>query len=263
MKPENFHRHAPAEAIYGVYYTRLGREGRNSWASCWNISGPNGPPLSLRLKPCIIYAMSAARKPLCLGIGGGSGSGKSGLAHYVARRLGRRAVIVCQDWYYRDNGNLSIKQSRRLNFDHPSAIETPLLCRQLDGILGGKPIDAPRYDYATHARLKQTRVVEPAALVILEGLLVLHDKKLRDRMDCSVFIDVPDDLRLLRRIRRDVEHRRVNLEETLRLYEHCVRPMQMKFIGPAAARATFRWHQLDDDGFKDRVYNLIKKRLSR
>lgn len=202
------------------------------------------------------------RKPLCLGISGGSGSGKSWLAHFLKRRLGKRAVIVCQDWYYRDNGHLTEEQSKKLNFDHPKAIETPFLCKQLGELLSGRTIQAPRYDYARHARLPQTHAVEPAPLVIVDGLLILAEKRVRELIDLSVFIDVPADSRLVRRIRRDVEHRRVDLEETLRLYEHCVRPMHDRFIQPSAEHAAFIWRQDEDKAFPEDLLRTLLARLN-
>ena len=165
------------------------------------------------------------------------------------------------DWYYRDHGGLPPAQAKKLNFDHPSAIETPLLLRQLDELLGGREIDAPRYLYATHARLKDSRRVGPAPVVILDGLLVLCDKELRRRLDHSVFIEVPDDVRLLRRIRRDVEHRRIDLEETLRLYERFVRPMHQTYVQPSAASATWLWRQLEDKGFPRRLAEILRRQL--
>jgi uridine kinase len=206
--------------------------------------------------------MATAGKPVCLGVGGGSGSGKSWLAGFLKAKFGKRAVVVCQDWYYRHNGDLSVAESRKLNFDHPKAIEMTLFASQLDELLAGRAIDAPVYDYATHSRLARTRRVEPAALVIIEGLLVLHEKKLRDLMDCSVFIDVPADIRLVRRVRRDVEQRRVDLEETLRLYEHCVRPMHERFIQPSAQHATWVWRQEDDKKFPADLLRTLERRLA-
>jgi uridine kinase len=206
--------------------------------------------------------MVTAGKPVCLGIGGGSGSGKSWLAQHLKARFAQRAVIVCQDWYYRHNGDLSDDDSRKLNFDHPRAIEMPLMSAQLAVLLSGAAVDAPVYDYATHSRLERTRRVEPAELIILEGLLVLHDKRLRELMDCSVFIDVPADLRLARRIRRDTVERRVDLEETLRLYEHCVKPMHERFIQPSSAHATWVWRQEEDKRFPSDLLRTLEKRLS-
>lgn len=198
---------------------------------------------------------------LCLGIGGGSGSGKSWLAHYLKERLGGRAVVVCQDWYYRHNGGLSAEESAKLNFDHPRAIEMPLFSAQLAELMKGKGVDAPIYDYATHARSIRTRRVEPAEMVIIEGLLVLQDKRLRALMDCSVFIDVPADIRLARRVRRDSLQRRVDLDETLRLYEHCVRPMHERYVQPSATHATWVWRQEEDRRFPPGLLRTLKGRL--
>lgn len=205
--------------------------------------------------------MSMVPKPLCVGISGGSGSGKSRLAGFLKKGLGPKAVIVCQDWYYYDQSRRNPGQKKKLNFDHPQAIETPLLCSQLRELLKGRALRAPVYDYASHSRLKDTRPVEPAPVVILDGLLILHEKRLRDFMDFSVFIEVPDDLRLLRRIRRDVEERRIALSETLRLYEHCVKPMHERFVKPSAAHATWIWRQLEDGRFPEDLLAMVRQRL--
>lgn len=204
----------------------------------------------------------AAVKPLCLGIAGGSGSGKSWLAARLMGQLQVPVTVVCQDWYYRHNGHLSDEEALALNFDHPDSIETPLFARHVRELLAGRVVDAPVYDYATHARLAQTRRVEPAPVVVVEGLLVLHPPRLRSLMDCSVFIEVPADIRLARRIRRDSVERRVDLNETLRLYEHCVRPMHERFIAPSAAHATWVWRQEEDAKFPDALVRALKKRLS-
>ena len=172
-------------------------------------------------------------------------------------------MIVCQDWYYRHNGRISEAERVKLNFDHPRAIETGLFSSQLRSLLGGRAVDAPIYDYATHSRRKRRRRVEPAPLVIVEGLLVLHERRLRELMDCSVFIDVPADIRLLRRVRRDTVERRVDIEETLRLYAHCVRPMHERYIEPSAAHATWVWRQDEDGRFPDDLLRTIERRLRR
>lgn len=201
-------------------------------------------------------------RPLCLGIAGGSGSGKSWLAARLSGALDASVTVVCQDWYYKHNGHLSDEQALALNFDHPESIETALFARQVRELLNGRVVEAPVYDYATHARLPSTRRVEPADVVIVEGLLVLHPARLRSLMDCSVFIEVPADIRLARRIRRDSVERRVDLNETLRLYEHCVRPMHERFIAPSAAHATWVWRQEEDSAFPDDLIRALKKRLT-
>ena len=201
-------------------------------------------------------------RPSCiLGIAGGSGSGKSWLANFLKQKLKDQAVILCQDWYYKDNGHLTPEQVKKLNVDHPSAIDMALFTRHVDRLREGETIEAPRYDYATHSRLPEIHTVRPAPLIIVEGLFILQDPKLRKRLDLAVFIDFPDDLRLIRRVRRDVEHRRIELEETLRLYEHCVRPMHRKFIQPSSAKATHVWKQGEDKAFPAKLLRLVRVRL--
>jgi uridine kinase len=201
-------------------------------------------------------------RPSCvLGICGGSGSGKSWLANYLKQKLRDKAVIICQDWYYKDNGHLPPEEAKKLNVDHPSAIDMALFVRHVDRLVAGETVEAPRYDYATHSRLPEIHTVRPAPVVIVEGLFVLHDPKMRKRMDLSVFIDYPDDLRLIRRVRRDVEHRRIGLEETLRLYEHCVRPMHHKFIQPSGKAASHVWKQAEEKSFPTRLLKLVRARL--
>ncbi|MBI3564256.1 MAG: uridine kinase [Elusimicrobia bacterium] len=197
-----------------------------------------------------------------LGIAGGSGSGKSWLAKAVAEAFPGRATVVCHDWYYKSNGHVHDEEERRrLNFDHPNALETALMSRQLDELAAGRAVDAPIYDYATHTRLAESRRVEPTPLVVIDGILILHEKTLRDRMHLSVYIEVPDDIRLMRRVRRDCKERRVELDETLRLYEDFVRPMHQRFVVPSSHHATWIWSQLDDRKFPDLLIEDLKRRL--
>lgn len=207
-------------------------------------------------------ASNADRKPrVVLGVAGGSGSGKSWLAQAVAAAFPKEATVVCHDWWYRHNGDLSDAEAAKLNFDHPRSLETALMCRQLDALMAGKTIEAPVYDYSTHSRLKKTRTVEPSPLIVIDGILVLADKALRERMTVSVFIEVPDDVRLVRRVRRDCTERRVDLEETLRLYEHCVRPMHQRYVEPSSHHATWIWSQLDDKTFPGLLIKDLRRRL--
>ena len=198
-----------------------------------------------------------------IGLCGGTASGKSWLSRHLKDALGGSCVVVCQDWYYRDNGHLSEAEALKLNFDHPNSIEGGLFLRDLDRLLKGEPIEAPVYDYATHARIAgKSRRVDPAPVVVVEGLFILHEPSLRRRMDLSVYIDVPSDVRLLRRIRRDCQQRRIDLDETLRLYEHCVRPMHERYIGPSAKHATWIWRQTQGDrALPKRILVEVRRRL--
>ncbi len=198
---------------------------------------------------------------IVLGVAGGSGSGKSWLAKAVVAAFPEQTAIICHDWYYRHNGDLDEAQALKLNFDHPRALDTALMCRHLDQLNAGKAIEAPIYDYATHSRLKQTQRVEPRPLIILDGILVLTEKALRDRMTVSVYIETPDDIRLMRRVRRDCNERRVELNETLRLYEDFVRPMHKRFVEPSSHHATWIWSQLDDKTFPNLLVKDLKRRL--
>ncbi|MEK7388906.1 MAG: uridine kinase [Elusimicrobiota bacterium] len=204
---------------------------------------------------------SDEKNQIVLAIAGGSGSGKSRLARAVSAAFPNQCALLCHDWYYRHNEGLSEEAARKLNFDHPRSLETNLLCRQLDRLLAHEAIEAPVYDYATHSRLPQTRRVEPRPLILLDGILVLHERSLRERMTLSVFIDVPDDIRLMRRVRRDFNERRIDLEETLRLYEDSVRPMHMRFVRPSSRHATWIWSQLEDKRFLNMLIDDLGRRL--
>ena len=224
------------------------------------IQGPNfalGP--QPRARP---FDTIKPMKPpvVTIGICGGSASGKSVLSSYIVEGMKGNAVVFCQDWYYKDNGSLCTKEVEKVNVDHPSAIEFPLLVKQLDALRKGEAIDAPVYEYVTHARTGIQRI-EPKSVIIVDGLFVLQNKSVLSRLDLSIFIEVPADERLLRRVRRDVTHRRIDLDETLRVYESFVRPMHDKFIQPSAKNATFRWHQLEDKKFRKEVLAEVKARL--
>jgi uridine kinase len=203
-----------------------------------------------------------ASPPIVLGIAGGSGSGKSWLAKAVAEAFAGRSAVICHDWYYKNHSHLREEKARlKLNFDHPDSLESALMRRQLDRLIDGEAVEAPVYEYSTHSRLADTRRVEPKELLILDGILILHDKELRDRMTLSVFIDAPDDVRLMRRVRRDCKERNVDLDETLRLYEDYVRPMHHRYVVPSSHHATWIWSQLDDKKFPELLIRDLQRRL--
>jgi uridine kinase len=169
-----------------------------------------------------------------LGISGGTGSGKTTVAEGVLRALGpANAVILHQDSYYLDLGSLPVAEKGRLNFDHPDALDWVLLREHVRRLSAGEDIDKPVYDFRTHSRLAETARVQARALLILEGILIFNDAELRDAMDIKVFLDIDPDVRLLRRLDRDIRERGRSLESVTRQYLDTVRPMHLAFVEPA------------------------------
>lgn len=172
--------------------------------------------------------------PIVVGLGGGTASGKT----TVCRKIGAyfspgQVCILDQDSYYRDLSDTPIEERRLFNFDHPAAFDIDLLVEHLDSLRNGKAIEKPIYSYATHSRTSETKRVEPSAIVILEGILVLDSKPLRERMDVKIFVDTDDDIRFIRRLRRDLNERGRDLENVIDQYQRSVRPMHFGFVLPS------------------------------
>jgi len=175
---------------------------------------------------------------LVIGIAGGTGSGKSTLARRLTRRVGEdRCSLVSQDNYYRDLGHLSAGARARVNFDHPDSLDAELLVEHVRRLRDGEPIESPRYDFSRHARGLGGTMVPVRDLIIVEGILVFVWPELVDLMDIKVFVDTPADLRLLRRVRRDIADRGRDVDSVLGQYQDTVRPMHDTFVGPTRSRA--------------------------
>ncbi len=173
-------------------------------------------------------------RPLVIGVAGGSGSGKSTVVREIVRGVAPEAVsIVYQDAYYRDYGHLPQEERAAINFDHPDALESDLLVEHLDALLTGRDVAVPIYDFKTHTRRPETETVRATRVVIVDGILVLADPELRDRMDIRVYVDTDADIRLIRRLRRDVEERGRTVDSVIRQYEATVRPMHLEFVEPS------------------------------
>jgi uridine kinase len=172
--------------------------------------------------------------PLLLGLAGGSASGKSLVASSVIADIGsEEVVIIDQDAYYRDLQHLTVEERAKVNFDHPDAFDRELLLDHVQTLLRGQPINKPIYDYTRHTRTPEFLRLEGHSVVILEGILILEDPALRRLMDIKVFIDTDADVRLIRRIRRDVAERGRSLESVLTQYQEQVRPMHEQFVEPS------------------------------
>lgn len=170
---------------------------------------------------------------LTIGIAGGSGSGKSTVVKQIVKQLPRNSVIVIpQDAYYRDHGDLPQGEKARINFDHPGSIEFPLLVKQLDQLLENTSIGMPVYSYLTCARSDETIQVDPAKVIIIEGILIFTHQALRKRLNIKAFVDADSDDRLMRVIRRDIEERGRSFQQVLEHYERFVKPMHLQFIEP-------------------------------
>jgi uridine kinase len=174
------------------------------------------------------------KKTIIIGISGASASGKSLLANTIVSELSSEQVVVIpEDSYYKDHPEFSPEERAKINFDHPDAFDHDLLCKHLELLQQGKSIEVPRYDFAQHRRSSETQKISQQSIVILEGILLFAEKKLRELMDIRIFMDTALDICLVRRIRRDVIQRHRTFESVLLQYETTVRPMYMQFIEPS------------------------------
>ncbi len=175
---------------------------------------------------------------LIVGIAGGTGSGKTTVAKRIAAALPAPSVTMIEhDSYYRDRSELSIEERMQVNYDHPEALETELLVAHIDRLRAGETIDVPIYDFKDHKRATESRRISPTPIVIVEGILVFVDAFLRNRLDMKLFVDTDSDIRIFRRIRRDMEHRGRTFESVREQYYKTVRPMHLEFVEPSKRTA--------------------------
>jgi uridine kinase len=177
-----------------------------------------------------------AHRPLVIGVVGGSGSGKTTVARAIYDSLGGDAVFIDQDAYYCDLGHLDLEERKRVNFDHPDAFDTELLVAQLGALAAGEAVEKPTYDYVAHTRAERTVRVEPRDVILVEGILLFADARLRALFDIKVFVDVESDVRFIRRLVRDTAERGRSLDTVVQQYLTTVRPMHLEFVEP-----TKRW----------------------
>lgn len=171
-------------------------------------------------------------KPILICVAGGSASGKTTVVEEIRRTIKDDAVFIKHDDYYKCQDHLTPEERKKTNYDHPDALENSLLVEDLKELLNGNPINKPIYDFVTQTRLKETEYVEPKPVIILEGILVLEDERIRDLAAIKVFVNCDDDLRFIRRLKRDTEERGRSVESIINQYMNTVRPMYHLFVRP-------------------------------
>ncbi len=203
-------------------------------------------------------------KPLIIGVAGGSGSGKTTVVDYLCDHFGSENILRLEhDSYYRDLAHLDFEDRIKMNFDHPSSLETELLIRHLKALLEGYPVEVPVYDFAAHTRKDKTIKAKPTQVILVDGILIFSEPDLLELMDVKIFVDTDDDIRLLRRLKRDISERGRSVESVLKQYETFVRPMHLEFVEPSKRYADV----IIPRGGKNKVaremvISLIERKLS-
>ncbi|MCE2706283.1 MAG: uridine kinase [Proteobacteria bacterium] len=177
-------------------------------------------------------------KTFIIGVAGGSGSGKSTVTEQIISSVGHNDVsVMLQDNYYLDRAHLTMEERNRINFDHPDAFDWALMNKQLDDLYHGLPIQIPDYDFTTHTRKKETKLILPAKVIIVEGIFALYDEAMCNQMSLRIFVDTAADIRLMRRLKRDIIERARTMDSVLKQYGKFVRPMYRKFVEPTKRKA--------------------------
>ncbi len=200
-------------------------------------------------------------RPLFIGLAGGSGSGKTTIAESVLDRLDGQVALVHHDAYYRHAPELSYGERTKVNYDHPASLETELLVEHLMALRAGVAVERPVYDFAVHLRSDETVRVEPAPVVVVEGILVLAEPELRSELDLKIFVDTDSDIRLARRLQRDIEERGRTVDSVVSQYFETVRPMHIEYVETSKRYADL----IIPEGYNPRavatVVELIRSRL--
>lgn len=203
---------------------------------------------------------------MVLGVAGGSGSGKSTVVREIRRLLGgERTLVLHHDAYYRDLRHLPAAQRATVNFDHPESLDTELMVTHVEALLAGRRVELPTYDFPTHTRRDAVDPRDPAPVLVLDGILVLADARLRALMDLKVFVDTAPDIRLIRRLRRDMRDRGRSPESVIDQYQRTVRPMHLEFVEPSKRHADLTvpeggHNRVAVDLVATKVRNLLRER---
>ena len=198
-------------------------------------------------------------RPIIVGVAGGSGSGKTTVAERVLERVETgRVACIQHDAYYRDLSHLSLEERARVNFDHPDALETELLIKHLKELRSGHPVEIPIYDFTNHIRTQQTRRVEPARVILVEGILIFVEPQLRALFDAKLYVDADADVRFIRRLRRDIKERGRSVESVCSQYLSTVRLMHLEFVEPSKRYADVI---IPEGGFNEVAIEMVAARI--
>jgi uridine kinase len=198
-------------------------------------------------------------EPVVIGVAGGTGSGKTTVAHEVLNRAGTAQISLIQhDAYYKDLSSLAPAQRAMLNFDHPDALDNDLLIRHLRGLKAGHSIEMPVYDFTAHTRTSETQTVQPSRVILLEGILIFADQALRKLMDVKIFVDTDADIRFIRRLQRDIADRGRTMESVIHQYLATVRPMHEEFVEQSKRYADII---IPEGGFNEVAIDMIASRI--
>ncbi len=196
---------------------------------------------------------------VCIGVAGGTGSGKTTVANAIVQRIGAERIAYLQhDSYYFDVGSRHPEQVLHHNFDHPDALESELLARHMRELKAGRAVEVPIYDFTRHVRTSKTRRVEPRGVILVEGILIFCEPVLREQFDIKIFVDTDADLRFIRRLRRDMAERGRSVESVIHQYLETVRPMHLEFVEPSK-----RWADLiiPEGGFNSVALDVVCARV--
>jgi uridine kinase len=203
--------------------------------------------------------MAMRKRPVVIGIAGGTGSGKTTVAEAIVRRIGpERIALIQQDSYYKDQSHLPMEERVRINYDHPDSIDTALLIRHLQELIAGRPVEVPIYNFTTYTRTPHTGRVEPRPVILVEGILVFVEKALRDLFDIKIYVDADPDIRFIRRLQRDLAERGRTLESVIQQYLSTVRPMHLEFVEPSKRYADII---IPEGGFNTVALDMIIARI--
>jgi uridine kinase len=196
---------------------------------------------------------------MIIGIAGGTGSGKTTLTEQIRKRFGDDVTVIYHDNYYRYQEGKTYEQRSQVNYDHPDAFETTLMIQHLKSLKSGKSIESPVYDYTVHNRSDKVEVIHPSKVIIVEGILIFAEKELREMMDIKIFVDTDADVRILRRIQRDVEERARTLQSVIHQYLTTVKPMHEQYVEPSKRFADLI---VLDGGFNLVALDMIFQRVA-